>query len=83
MFLSVIPRIAAHQNLRIADLGVIGMPARDGIAVNDPVLLADIISPNSYAETRANIWAYATLPSVREILVVSQHPHRGRAVPAR
>ena len=46
------------------------MPARDGIAAGDPVLLADIISPNSHAETRGNIWAYATLPSLREILVV-------------
>ena len=55
MFLSVVPRLAAHRNLRIADLGVISMPARDGIAAGDPVLLADIISPNSHAETRGNI----------------------------
>jgi hypothetical protein len=34
------------------------------------VLLAEILSPNNYGETRAHVWTYTTLPSVREILVV-------------
>lgn len=35
-----------------------------------PVLLVEILSPSNERETRANVWAYATIPSVREILLV-------------
>jgi Uma2 family endonuclease len=38
--------------------------------VPEPVLLVEILSPSNEAETRANIWAYTTIPSVRELLVV-------------
>jgi Uma2 family endonuclease len=38
--------------------------------VPDPVLLVEILSPGNEAQTRANIWAYTTIPSVREILAV-------------
>ena len=38
--------------------------------VPDPVLLIEILSPSNEAQTRANIWAYTTIPSVREILAV-------------
>ncbi len=36
----------------------------------DPILLIEILSPSNEAKTRANIWAYTTMPSVQEILVV-------------
>lgn len=36
----------------------------------DPVLLIEILSPSNENETRANIWAYTTIPTVREILAV-------------
>jgi Uma2 family endonuclease len=36
----------------------------------DPVLLIEILSPSNEAETRANIWTYTTIPTVREILAV-------------
>ena len=29
-----------------------------------------MLSPSNEPETRANVWAYATIPSVREILLV-------------
>ena len=38
--------------------------------VPDPVLLIEILSPSNEAQTRANIWAYTTIPSVQEILAV-------------
>jgi Uma2 family endonuclease len=36
----------------------------------EPVLLVEILSPNNYRETRANVFTYTTLQSVQEILVV-------------
>ncbi len=45
-------------------------PARGGHEMAEPVLLAEILPPNDYIETRANIWSYTTLPGLREILVV-------------
>ena len=36
----------------------------------DPVLLIEILSPSNQAETWANVWAYTTIPSVQEILVL-------------
>jgi Uma2 family endonuclease len=40
-------------------------------SVPDPVLLVEVLSPSNEAQTRANIWAYTTIPSVREIWVIS------------
>lgn len=67
----IIPRVRANENWRIPDLGVTCEPPKDIIEVAAPVLLVEILSPNNYAETRANIWTYTTLPSVQEILVVN------------
>ena len=33
-------------------------------ALADPVLLVEILSPSNQAESRANVWAYTTIPSV-------------------
>jgi Uma2 family endonuclease len=35
-----------------------------------PILIVEILSPSNEAETWANVWAYATIPSVREIVVL-------------
>lgn len=43
----------------------------------DPVLLVEILSPSNQAETWSNVWAYTSIPSVREILVL--HSTRMRA----
>ena len=66
----IIPRLRASENWRIPDLGVTCAPARGMHEMVDPVLLAEILSPSNYIETRANIWSYTTLPSLREIVVV-------------
>jgi len=67
----IIPRVRASENWRIPDIGVTCAPPEDEIEVRGAVLLVEILSPNNYAETRANVWTYTTLPSVKEILVVN------------
>jgi Uma2 family endonuclease len=66
----IVPRVRANRNFRIPDLGVTCAPPSQGLMVPDPVLLIEILSPSNEAQTRANIWAYTTIPSVREILAV-------------
>src|SRR5277367_3407261 len=66
----IVPRVRANRNFRIPDLGVTCAPPSLGLMVPDPVLLIEILSPSNEAETRANIWAYTTIPSVQDILAV-------------
>jgi Uma2 family endonuclease len=66
----IVPRIRARENFRIPDLGVTCAPHSRGVMAPDMVLLIEILSPGNEGKTRANIWAYTTIPSVREILVV-------------
>jgi Uma2 family endonuclease len=66
----IVPRVRSNRNFRIPDLGVTCAPSSQGLMVPDPVLLVEILSPGNEAQTRANIWAYTTIPSVREILAV-------------
>jgi Uma2 family endonuclease len=67
----VIPHVQSETNVRIPDLAVTcsSYDAEES-ALNDPVLLIEILSPSNQAETWANVWAYATIPSVREILIL-------------
>ncbi len=67
----VIPRGRARCNFRIPDLAVSCTPSGDSHAVSAPVLLVEILSPSNAQKTRANVWAYTTIPSVQEILVLS------------
>jgi len=67
---SIVPRVRANRNVRIPDLGVTCAPPALGRMVPDPILLIEILSPSNEAQTRANIWAYTTIPSVREIVAV-------------
>ena len=66
----VVPRVRAEHNYRVPHIGVTCAPPSDGLMLPDPILLIEILSPSNEVETRANIWAYATIPSVREILAV-------------
>jgi len=66
----VVPRAGAHDNVRIPDIAVeCGPPDRERL-MDEPVLLIEILSPSNAEETRANVWAYTTIPSVAEILIV-------------
>jgi Uma2 family endonuclease len=67
----VVPQVLSANNLRIPDLVVTCTPETENEAtVADPVLVVEILSMSNQAETWSNVWTYATMPSVREILVL-------------
>lgn len=67
----VIPRIRSDRNMLIPDLGVTCTPPSGSRAIPEPVALIEILSPSNEQQTWANIWAYTTIPTVLEILVLS------------
>jgi Uma2 family endonuclease len=67
----VIPHVQSETNVRIPDLAVTcSRYDAEESALTAPVLLIEILSPSNLAETWANVWAYTTIPSVQEILVL-------------
>ncbi len=72
MNVGVLPHLRRSHNLRIPALAITCSDYRtEEDALTDPVLVIEILSPDNVAETWANVWAYASIPSVREILVLS------------
>ena len=65
----IVPRVMANMNFRIPDIGITCAPPGDKQMVPDPVVMIEVLSPSNERNTRANVWAYATIPSVREILL--------------
>ena len=67
----VVPYVQAAHNMRVPDLAVTcsGYDVEE-TGLTDPVLIVEILSPSNQAETWANVWAYTTIPSVQEILVL-------------
>ena len=73
-----IPRIRADANFRIPDLAVTCSDYQvEEYDISEPVLLVEILSPTNKTETWTNVWAYTTIPSVREVLIL--HSVRVRA----
>ncbi len=66
----IVPRVRSNENFRVPDIGVTCAPPSGKVMVPDPVLLIEILSPGNVAQTRSNIWAYTTIPSVQELMVV-------------
>lgn len=66
----IVPRLRSNRNYRVPDLGVTCAPPQVAPMMPEPALLIEILSPSNEAETRANLWAYASIPSVMEILAV-------------
>jgi Uma2 family endonuclease len=67
----VVPRLLSEHNVRIPDLAVTCSPLAAGQAtLPDPVLLIEILLPSNQAKTWTNVWAYTSIPSAREILVL-------------
>lgn len=65
------PRVRAEWNYRVPDLGVTCSEARPGdVFTPDPIQLVEVLSPGNANDTYENVRAYATLPSVAEILIV-------------
>jgi Uma2 family endonuclease len=67
----IIPRVRSDHNYRVPDLAVTCAPPSTNLMVSEPILLVEILSPDNEIKTWANIWAYTTIPSVVEILIVS------------
>ncbi len=67
----VVPRVRSDRNYRVPDLGITCAPPSSSLMVPEPILLIEILSPSNEVETWANIWAYTTIPTVAEILIVS------------
>ncbi len=68
---AVVPQVLAENNLRIPDVLVTCTPETENEAtVEDPVLVVEILSVNNRVQTWSNVWAYASIPSVREILIL-------------
>jgi len=67
----IVPRVREADNVRVPALAVTCSPADPNARlVREPVLILEILSPSNEAETWANVWAYTTIPSVAEILIV-------------
>jgi Uma2 family endonuclease len=67
----VLPHVQAAHNMRVPDLAVTCSDYEaEETGLTDPVLIVGILSPSNQAETWANVWAYTTIPSVREILLL-------------
>jgi Uma2 family endonuclease len=67
----VVPATMAAHNMRVPDLAVGCSPFDlNQAAPANPVLIVEILSPGNRADTWANVWAYTSIPSVREILVL-------------
>ena len=72
----VVPRVRAAANVRIPDVAVTCAPAVAERLLSEPIPLVEIVSPSNVDETYANVWAYTTIPSVHEILIVSSMERR-------
>jgi Uma2 family endonuclease len=67
----VTPKIDSEEHFRIPDIGVTCTPVpRGAAAIAEPLLLIEILSPSNAMQTWQNVWAYTTIPSVQEILVI-------------
>ena len=67
----IVPHLNASHNVRVPDLAVTCTELEDRQAtLTDPVLVAEVLSPSNQAETWNNVWAYTSIPSVAEVLVL-------------
>jgi Uma2 family endonuclease len=68
----IVPQVRSSDNFRIPDLAV--TCTRYDIEeydVSNPVLIVEILSPSNRADTWRNVWAFATIPDLHEILILS------------
>ncbi|MBV8097263.1 MAG: Uma2 family endonuclease [Acetobacteraceae bacterium] len=68
----ITPHVRSRDNVRIPDLAVTCSPRfPEQALLHEPVLIVEILSPSNRTETWSNVWTYTTIPSVKEIIVVS------------
>ncbi len=66
----VIPHLRSRHNMLSPDIGVTCDPDVNVHELTRPVVLIELLSPSNETETRANVWAFATIPSVMEIVLI-------------
>lgn len=66
----IVPPALGGRNMRVPDLAVTCAGDTDAVALPDPLLAVEILSPGNAPKTWANVWAYITIPSVQEVLVL-------------
>ncbi len=67
----VVPKVSSANNVRVPDLAVICTRyTQEQAAIDNPVVVIELLSPSNKRATWSNIWAYTSIPSVREILVL-------------
>lgn len=66
----VVPFVEADSNFRIPDLVVTCAPSAGARDAPAPRVVLEILSPPTAHITRQNVWAYATIPSVLEIVLL-------------
>jgi Uma2 family endonuclease len=65
-------RVRSRHNRRIPDVGVSCTPNQSGaLEMDDPVVLIEILSAGNKEATWDNVWAYTTIPTVKDILILS------------
>ena len=68
---AIVPRVRARSNMRVPDVAVTCSPVEAGqIALPEPLLIVEILSPTNEADTWENVWTYVSIPSVQEVLVL-------------
>ena len=68
---AIIPALNAGTNVRVPDLAVTAARLeRTQQELPEPLLIIEILSPGNQDDTRDNVRAYATLPSVQEMVVL-------------
>lgn len=68
----IVPRVRANENFRIPDLAVTCTRYEtEEYDVSNPVLIVEVFSPSNRADTWRNVWAFTTIPSLREILLLN------------
>jgi Uma2 family endonuclease len=68
---AIVPRVRSRSNMRVPDVAVTCSDVNAGqIALPEPLLIVEILSPTNESDTWENVWTYVSIPSVQEVLVL-------------
>jgi Uma2 family endonuclease len=68
---AIVPSLNAAKNVRVPDVAVTAAANTKGQkTLPGPILIVEVLSESNERETRDNVRAYSTLPSVQEMLVL-------------
>lgn len=67
----VIPRARSDHNFLVPDLAIACGPIGNDRNLAEPLVVIELLSPSNERRTRANVWGFLSIPSVREILLIS------------